>query len=224
MADIEQYHNILKELKKYHAQLIAVSKTEPVESILQLYQAGQRAFGENKVQEMCEKRLSLPEDIEWHMVGHLQTNKVKYIAPFVSLIHSVDSVKLLEEINKQALKNNRTISCLLQVHIAAEESKFGFSEEEVYGLLQQKQFKLFTNVRIAGLMGMASNTDNSDQVEHEFEGLRQLFLHLKQNYFTDNSDFKELSMGMSSDYPLALKHGATLIRIGTILFGKRNYH
>lgn len=215
------YLEILNEANSFGAKVIAVSKTKPVEAIQQFYDKGQRLFGENKVQELCDKALVLPKDIEWHMIGHLQSNKVKLIAPFVSLIHAVDSEKLLVEINKQALKCNRVIPCLLQVHIAKEDTKFGFSEKELIALLNNNDFSLMKNVAIHGLMGMATNTANTSQIEQEFENLHQLFLNLKTNYFANEFQFKELSMGMSSDYTLALKHGSTMIRVGSILFGMR---
>lgn len=215
------YLEILNEANSFGAKVIAVSKTKPVEAIKAFYDKGQRLFGENKVQELCDKAAILPKDIEWHLIGHLQSNKVKYIAPFVSLIHAVDSEKLLEEINKQAIKNKRVIPCLLQIHIAKEETKFGFSEEEVLDMLSTISFQSFSNIEIHGLMGMATNTDNEDQVEQEFETLHKLFLSIKNNFFSNSPYFKELSMGMSSDYKLALKHGATMIRVGSILFGER---
>lgn len=215
------YLEILNEANSFGAKVIAVSKTKPVEAIQVFYNRGQRLFGENKVQELCDKAAVLPKDIEWHLIGHLQSNKVKYIAPFVSLIHAVDSEKLLEEINKQAIKCNRVIPCLLQIHIAKEETKFGFSADEVKYMLSKNRFKSFANIEIHGLMGMATNTDNAEQVEQEFETLHQLFLKVKSEFFSDSAYFKELSMGMSSDYKLALKHGATMIRVGSVLFGNR---
>ena len=208
-----------------HVKLIAVSKTKPIELLQEAYQAGMRAFGENKVQEMASKQPLLPADTQWHLIGHLQTNKVKYIAPFVHLIHAVDSLKLLETINKEALKNNRVINVLLQVYIAQEETKFGLSQEEVFELLQAAHALQLKNVCICGLMGMASNTDNTAQIEQEFENLHQLFLTLKNNstnYPAINTEqFTELSMGMSSDYLLAIKHGSTMIRVGSSIFGGR---
>lgn len=215
------YHNILTELKPYHAQLVAVSKTKPVSDIQEMYRAGQRIFGENKVQEMVEKYEALPKDIEWHLIGHLQTNKVKYIAPFVSLIHSVDSLKLLQEIDKQAAKNNRVKDCLLQIYIANEETKFGLDKTEAKELVSSEEYKALNHIRICGVMGMATNTDDETQIETEFEGLKDFFEELKNNHFSNSSYFKEISMGMSGDYKLALKHGATLIRVGSLLFGSR---
>jgi PLP dependent protein len=200
-----------------HCRLIAVSKTHPIDSITEAYNAGQRIFGENKVQEMVPKFEALPKDIEWHMIGHLQRNKVKFIAPFVSLIHSVDNEKLLDEINKQAFKINRVVPCLLQVHIAQEETKFGFSPQEVTDLISSGAVKNFPNVVIAGLMGMATFTDNKEQIRKEFRGLKTLFDQLKTI-----TEMKELSMGMSSDYKIAIEEGSTLVRIGTSIFGTRN--
>lgn len=219
--DIEKYKQLLDEIKPYHARLVAVSKTKPVEDIMQLYNAGQRIFGENKVQELAAKYEQLPKDIEWHLIGHLQTNKVKYIAPFVSLIQSVDSLKLLQEIDKQAAKNNRVINCLLQVYIASEETKFGLDEQELNQLITSNGFTALKNIRICGLMGMATNTDNEVQIEHEFASLKAMFAKLKNTHFNNADWFTEISMGMSSDYNLALKQGATLIRVGSILFGSR---
>lgn len=206
-----------------HCRLIAVSKTQPIEKLQEAYAAGQRLFGENKVQELTEKFEALPKDIEWHMIGHLQSNKVKYIAPFVSLIHSVDSVKLLTEIDKQARKNNRVINCLLQVHIAAEETKFGFSAEEILEAIQSGQLEGFDHVRICGLMGMATFTDDHTQVRSEFKGLKALFDQVK-TLQRGNVSMEELSMGMSNDYKLAAEEGSTLVRIGTAIFGERNLY
>lgn len=217
----ENYTNIINELLPYGAKLVAVSKTKPISAIEALYAQGQRIFGENKVQEMVEKQAALPKDIQWHLIGHLQTNKVKYIAPFVSLIHSVDSLKLLEEINKKAQKNNRVIDCLLQVYIAQEDTKFGLDKEELLDLLSHPSFKSLQNIKICGLMGMASNTDDEVVITQEFQTLNHLFNEIKAKYFIANERFTELSMGMSSDYKIALKQGATLIRIGSLLFGSR---
>jgi pyridoxal phosphate enzyme (YggS family) len=204
-------------------RLVAVSKTQPTENILEAYHAGQRVFGENKVQELTTKYEALPKDIQWHMIGHLQSNKVKYITPFISLIHSVDSVKLLQEIDKQARKAKRVIDCLLQIHIAAEETKFGFSEEEAFQLFQSETLVQLSNIKITGLMGMATLTKNVDQIRKEFRGLRSLFEKIKSQYTNDRVDMKELSMGMSSDYTIAIEEGSTFIRIGTAIFGERNY-
>ncbi len=203
-------------------KLVAVSKTKPVEDILEAYNAGQRIFGENKVQDLVAKQPLLPKDIQWHYIGHLQTNKVKFIAPFVHLIHAVDSLKLLKEINKQGLKNNRVIDCLLQFHIADEETKFGLSFEEAGEILCNEVFQSFTNVRIIGVMGMATYTLNENQVRGEFRQLRKYFDNLKSKYFNDADYFREISMGMSGDFRLAIGEGSTLIRVGTLIFGERN--
>ncbi|TDB65315.1 YggS family pyridoxal phosphate-dependent enzyme [Arundinibacter roseus] len=202
-------------------KLIAVTKTKPVEVLMQAYQAGCTRFGENKVQEMTDKYEALPKDIDWHMIGHLQTNKVKYIAPFVALIHSVDSLKLLSEINKQALKNNRVISCLLQIYIAKEDTKFGLSEEEAIQLLQSPDFENLKNIQIVGLMGMATDTDNQEQIRAEFRSLRAFFESLRE-WSHPRVSMAELSMGMSGDFPIAVEEGSTLVRVGSAIFGKRN--
>ncbi|MCE3295192.1 MAG: YggS family pyridoxal phosphate-dependent enzyme [Crocinitomicaceae bacterium] len=201
--------------------LVAVSKTKPVEDILQAYQAGQRVFGENKVQEMCDKYEALPKDIQWHLIGHLQTNKVKYMAPFVSLIHAVDSLKLLQEINKEAKKNNRVIDCLLQFHIAQEDTKFGLDFDEATEILKSESYFEMENVRIAGVMGMASFTDNTEQVEDEFRTLYNYFHIIKSHHFKFNPEFREISMGMSGDYQIAIAEGSTMIRVGSSIFGGR---
>ena len=203
--------------------LVAISKTKPVEAILEAYSSGQRIFGENKVQEMCDKQLLLPTDIQWHIVGHLQSNKVKYIAPFVSLIHAVDSLKLLQEINKQAAKNNRIIDCLLQIYIAQEETKFGLNFEEAEQLLSSSAFQELKNVRIVGLMGMASNTDNTEQVRMEFRSLKNFFDKIKTQDSRLETPYSILSMGMSSDYNIAIEEGSTMVRIGSSIFGERDY-
>ena len=216
-----RYKEILQEITPFHARLVAVSKTKPAEDIVSLYNDGQRIFGESKVQELLAKEAALPKDIQWHFIGHLQTNKVKQIASFISLIHAVDSLKLLAEINKQALAHNRVINCLLQVHIADEETKFGFSQEDISDMLATAEFAGVQNVHICGLMGMATNTDDEQKIMAEFTGLRDLFLSLKRSGFSNAPYFTEISMGMSSDYKLALQCGATLIRLGTILFGER---
>lgn len=204
--------------------LIAVSKTKPVEMIEEAYAAGQRVFGENKVQEMVDKYEQLPKDINWHMIGHLQTNKVKYIAPFVALIHGVESLKLLETINKEANKVGRVIPCLLQFHIAQEETKFGLTLEEAREILESEAYRRMQNVRIAGVMGMATNTDNEEQIRAEFRHLKEIFDTLKREYFPGNADFKELSMGMSGDYPIAVQEGSTMVRVGSAIFGARQYN
>ena len=206
-----------------YVRLVAVSKFHPVEMIEEAYHAGQRIFGENHVQEMTQKHELLPKDIEWHFIGHLQTNKVKYIAPFVSLIHSVDSFKLLKEINKQAEKSQRVISCLLQIHIAQEETKFGFSFDECRTMLQEEEWKTLTHVQLCGVMGMATFTDDVQEVRNEFRSLKKFFDEIKENYFSNNDAFHEISMGMTDDYPIAIEEGSTLIRIGTKIFGERVY-
>lgn len=202
------------------ATLVAVSKTKTNEAILEAYNAGQRIFGENKVQELVQKHEDLPEDIEWHLIGHLQTNKVKYIAPFVDLIHAVDSLKLLKEINKQALKNNRIIDCLLQVKIAKEESKFGLNQSDAEELINSEEVQQLTNIKIIGLMGMSTNTPDESQVENEFNSLKVLFDQL----ITHNPTLTTLSMGMSGDYKLAIKQGSNMIRVGSTIFGERKYN
>ena len=197
--------------------LVAVSKTKPVSDLMEAYEAGQRIFGENKIQEMSEKWEQMPKDIQWHMIGHVQTNKVKFMAQFVSLIHGVDSLKLLQEINKQALKQNRIIDCLLQIHIAEEETKFGLDEQELASLLSSSEFEEMKNIRIVGLMGMATFTDNKDQIKKEFLNLKSIFDQLTIH----NSQFTILSMGMSGDYQLAIECGSTMVRIGSSIFGGR---
>lgn len=201
--------------------LVVVSKTKPVENIREAYDAGQRVFGENQVQELLEKYEALPKDIEWHLIGHLQSNKVKYIAPFITMIHSVDSIKLLQEINKQALKNDRVIDCLLQIYIADEETKFGLSFDEAIELLRSEEFTELKNIRIRGLMGIATNTDNEKQIKEEFYELDTFFDGIKASFFRKEDSFDELSMGMSSDYKLAMQHNTTMVRIGSTIFGQR---
>jgi pyridoxal phosphate enzyme (YggS family) len=208
-----------RELSDKKCKLIAVSKTQPIEKIMEAYSAGQRLFGENKVKELESKWNDLPKDIEWHMIGHLQTNKVKYIAPFVSLIHSVDSKKLLEEINKQGNKANRVIPCLLQVHIASEDSKFGLKYDELLTLLETVNDYPF--VKVTGLMGMATLTEDESIIRKEFAQLKQYFDDLKSKKFSKNIEMKELSMGMSADYGIAVELGSTMVRVGTALFGDR---
>lgn len=202
--------------------LVAVSKTKPNEDILRAYNVGQRIFGENKVQELVNKFEALPKDIEWHMIGHLQTNKVKYIAPFIHLIHSIDSIKLLKEVNKEAKKNKRTIKCLLQFHIAQETTKFGFSLDEVKDFFSSDEFIELNNIELCGVMGMATFSDNKELVRDEFQLLHNIFHILKSHYFKFNPSFKEISMGMSDDYQLAMEEGSTMVRIGSTLFGGRN--
>lgn len=221
--------HIQEEIKRINAglpstvRLVAVSKFHPVEALQEAYGAGQRIFGESKVQEMTQKYEVLPKDIEWHFIGHLQTNKIKYMAPFVSLIHGVDSYKLLAEINKQAIKAGRVIPCLLQIHIAQEETKFGFSTDECRAMLEEGAWKTLENVRIAGVMGMGTNTEDETQITQEFETLARFFQETKDKYFQDSASFKEISMGMSDDYPLAIEKGSTLIRVGSKIFGERHY-
>ncbi len=204
-------------------KLVAVSKTKPIADIQEAYDAGQRIFGENKVQEMVNKYEQLPKDIEWHMIGHLQRNKVKYMAHFVSLIHGVDSYKTLKEIDKQAKKHNRVISCLLQARIAREETKFGLPFDEIDLLINSKEFAVLENVKVIGLMGMASYTNDIDQIAQEFSSLRTLFLSLKEKSETNNLKLETLSMGMSGDYKIAIDNGSTMIRVGSAIFGERNY-
>ncbi|HTH55817.1 MAG TPA: YggS family pyridoxal phosphate-dependent enzyme [Cyclobacteriaceae bacterium] len=202
-------------------KLVAVSKTHPVEKVMEAYDAGQRIFGENKVQEMCAKQPALSSDIEWHLIGHLQTNKVKQVTPFVSLIHSVDSFKLLEEINKQGKKIGRTIPCLLQVFIANEETKFGFDERELIELIELNAIALLDYVNVVGLMGMATFTEDKNQVRKEFKSLKSLSDKIRKMNLPSNIEMKELSMGMSQDYEIAIEEGSTLVRIGTAIFGSR---
>lgn len=203
-------------------RLVAVSKTHGVDKIRAAYNAGQRIFGENRVQEMAEKQPLLPQDIEWHMIGHLQRNKVRYIAEFVSMIHSVDSVKLLQEVNRQGERVSRVIPCLVQVHIAEEETKFGFAAEEVPEVVASEAVAGMRNVEIRGLMGMATLTDDKDRIRREFRGLRQLFDRVKGMRTAPNVRFTELSMGMSNDYRIAVEEGSTLVRIGSAIFGERS--
>jgi len=214
--------DVLSELPE-RVRLVAVSKFNPKESIMEAYDAGQRIFGESKVQEMTDKYEALPKDIEWHFIGHLQTNKIKYIVPYVSMIHGVDSYKLLCEINKQAEKAGRIIPCLLQIHIAQEETKFGFSFDECKDMLANEEWKKLTHISIQGLMGMATYTDSTKQIEAEFCSLSSFFTEVKQSYFYQKPDFKEISMGMSHDYPMAIAAGSTLVRVGSKIFGERIY-
>lgn len=212
---------INQDLAPFAAHLIAVSKTKPSSAIAELYAEGQRHFGENYVQEIVEKQPQLPTDIRWHFIGHLQRNKVKYIASFVHLIHTLDGVSLLEEINKQAIKNNRIIDCLLQFKINDEDTKFGLEMTEIEGFFASSEYQNAINVRIVGVMGMATFTDDKVQVQAEFRRLKSIFEDLKRNYFLEKSDFEHISMGMSDDYQLALREGSTMVRIGSLLFGKR---
>lgn len=221
MFQKEVYTQILNEIPS-HVQLVAVSKTYGIDVIQNAYDEGVRIFGENKVQELVPKAEALPKDIRWHLIGHLQTNKVKYIAPFVEMIHSVDSFKLLQEIQKQALKNNRTIKVLLQFHISNEETKFGFNPENLDMLLKEEIWNQIPNVQICGVMGMASFSEDMNQVRNEFKSLKNIFDTLKKSQLFSDS-FKEISMGMSGDYKIAVEEGSTMIRVGSALFGKRNY-
>lgn len=216
--NIKEFQN---KLSGKSCKLVAVSKTKPVPLIEEAYNEGIRIFGENKVQELADKYEKLPKDIEWHMIGHLQRNKVKYIAPFVALIHSIDSLKLLKEVDKQAKKNNRVIDCLLQVHIAEEETKFGLSSEELMELISSEELSELKNIRIVGLMGMATFTENKAQIKKEFHGLKVLFDKTSNISFPKNVVMKELSMGMSGDYEIAIEEGSTLIRVGSAIFGER---
>lgn len=212
--------NTIKSTLPEQVTLVAVSKTKPVSDLIQAYEAGQRIFGENKIQEMTEKWEQMPKDIQWHMIGHVQSNKVKFMAPFVSLIHGVDSLKLLQEINKQALKSNRTIDCLLQIYIAEEESKFGLDENELNELLTSVEFKEMKNIRILGLMGMATFTEDQNQIKKEFTHLKSIFDSI-QTLQTENCKLNTISMGMSGDYQLAIECGSTMVRIGSSIFGGR---
>lgn len=215
--------NTLKSELPQGVRLVAVSKFHPVEAIAEAYEAGQRIFGESKVQEVCAKQELLPKDIEWHFIGHLQTNKVKYLVPFVALIHGIDSYRLLVEVDKQAAKVGRVVNCLLQIHIAREETKFGFSMEECRQMLTAGEWQQLHHVRICGVMGMATNTEDMKQVEEEFASLSAFFGEIKQRWFADAEYFKEISMGMSHDYHQAIAQGSTLVRVGTFIFGERNY-
>ncbi len=215
--NIQKYNNQLPEKVK----LVAVSKTKPNSFVLEAYNAGQRIFGENKVQDLTAKQPELPSDIIWHFIGHLQRNKVKFIAPFVNTIHAIDSLRLLKEINKQAVINNKTINCLLQFHIAEEETKFGLNMQEAKEILKNDDFKNLRNIKISGLMGMATYTQDKEQIRKEFRNLKNYFNQLKSDYFKENTEFKEISMGMSGDYKIAIEEGSTMIRIGTDIFGAR---
>lgn len=217
---IQSNLNTIKATLPEHVTLVAVSKTKPVSDLMQAYEAGQRIFGENKIQEMMEKWEQMPKDIQWHMIGHVQSNKVKFMAPYVTLIHGVDSLKLLQEINKQALKNNRIIDCLLQIYIAEEESKFGLDEKELNELLTSVEFKELKNIRILGLMGMATFTEDQNQIKKEFTHLKSIFDKYK-NLKSEICNLQSLSMGMSGDYQLAIECGSTMVRIGSSIFGGR---
>ncbi len=222
MSIKQNLNNIKSQLPEY-VTLVAVSKTKPVSDLMQAYEAGQRIFGENKIQEMADKWETMPKDIQWHMIGHVQRNKVKYMANFVDLIHGVDSLKLLKEINKEAIKHNRVINCLLQIKIAKEDSKFGLSAEEAKTVISSDEFSELKNIKVIGLMGMATFTDNMQQVENEFKFLKHTFDDLKSKRL-DNFNLETLSIGMSGDYPLAIDCGSTMVRIGSSIFGSRNYN
>ena len=221
---IKENLDIVRATVPSNVTLIAVSKTKPISDLQEAYDAGQRIFGENKALEMRDKHQALPDDIQWHFIGHLQTNKIKYIAPFVTLIHAIDSLSLLEAVNKEAAKNNRVIDCLLQFHIAQEETKFGLDMDEARAMLESESFKNLNNINICGVMGMATFTDDAAQVRDEFKNLKNIFETLKENYFKGNESFKEISMGMSDDYPIAIEEGATMVRVGSKIFGARNYN
>lgn len=218
----EKINNIQKTLPA-GVRLVAVSKYHPASLIQEAYDAGQRIFGESHVQELVAKHDALPKDIEWHFIGHLQTNKVKYIAPFVSLIHAVDSERLLIEIDKQAKRCGRTIPVLLQVHVAKETTKFGFTPDELINFMENGDWRQYTNIRFSGIMCMATNTDDEALIASEFEQAKTLFHRIKEKYFSDSDTFNECSWGMSGDYPIAIEHGSTLIRIGSMIFGERTY-
>lgn len=222
MSIAENLNSIKSDLGNCH--LVAVSKTKPNEDLLEAYETGQRALGENKVQELCDKAEALPKDIEWHMIGHLQRNKVKYIAPFVHLIHSIDSVRLLKEVNKQGKKIDRIVPVLLQVHIAEEESKYGLDEAELHELLSSEAFQEMNHVEIKGLMGMATFTEDEVKIRREFKFLKALFDKISQQYNDEKLQLKELSMGMSGDYQIAIEEGSTMVRVGSKIFGERNYN
>lgn len=223
MSIADNLKQVLAELPS-GVRLVAVSKFHPNEAIEEAYHAGQRIFGESKVQEMTAKYESLPKDIEWHFIGHLQTNKIKYMIPYVSMIHGIDTYKLLAEVNKQAGKVGRIVNCLLQIHVAQEETKFGFSPEECREMLEGGEWKQLTHVRICGMMGMASNTEDTEQIKSEFRLLNSLFQEFKATWFADSEAFTELSMGMSHDYHEAIASGSTLVRVGSKIFGERNYN
>lgn len=223
MSVTENLYTIKRTLPE-NVKLVAVSKTKPNAYILEAYQTGQRIFGENKVQDLVQKQKSLPQDIQWHFIGHLQSNKVKNIAPFISLIHAVDSLKLLKTINKEAENNNRVINCMLQFHIAEEDTKFGLNLEEAKKIIEYEDFRTLTNIKIVGVMGMATYTDNVEQIAREFKLLKSIFDYLKTYYFNEDQLFSEISMGMSNDYLVAVEQGSTMVRIGSTIFGPRAYH
>jgi pyridoxal phosphate enzyme (YggS family) len=221
MSDIVSNIKSLKQQIPQSVTIVAVSKTKPVSDILEVYNSGHRHFGENRVQELLLKKDLLPTDIEWHLIGHLQTNKVKFVVPFISMIESVDSFRLLKIINSEALRVNRIVNCLLQIYISDEETKFGFSQDEINLMTGSEELNLLNSVRICGVMGMATFTDDSDKVRKEFRYLVNCFNELKSGYFRQNPDFKEISMGMSGDYEIAVSEGSTIVRIGSLIFGER---
>jgi len=221
MSIADNIRTLKKETIPINVKLVAVSKTKPIPEVQEAYDAGQRVFGENMVQELIEKYEQLPKDIQWHLIGHLQTNKVKYIAPFISMIESVDSLKLLQEINKHAEKNKRLIDCLLQIYIADEETKFGLGFDEAIELLRSDEFQQLKNIRIRGLMGIATNTDREKQLRDEFYELKTFFDGMKQSFFRKDDKFDTLSMGMSADYKIAIEQGSNMIRLGSTIFGQR---
>jgi pyridoxal phosphate enzyme (YggS family) len=221
MSIADNIKRLKNETDTIKVQLIAVSKTKPAEEIMEAYDAGQRVFGENMVQELVDKYEHLPKDIQWHLIGHLQSNKVKYIAPFISMIQSIDSLKLLQEIDNHADKHSRVIDCLLQVHIADEETKFGLGFDEIIELLRSEEFATLKNVRIRGLMGIATNTENEKQIKEEFYELKTFFDGVKQSFFRKEDSFDTLSMGMSSDYKIAIEQGSNMVRLGSTIFGQR---
>lgn len=222
-AGIEARLEAVRRTLREGVRLVAVSKFHPAALLQRAYDAGQRVFGESRVQELQAKHEVLPRDIEWHFIGHLQPNKVKYLAPYISLIHAVDSPKLLREIDRQAGKCGRTIRCLLELHVAREESKFGFTPDECLRLLEEGEWRTLSHVRLCGLMCMASNTDNEAQIRAEFRTARECFAEAKRRFFPDDEEFRECSWGMSHDYPIAVEEGATLVRVGTAIFGEREY-
>ncbi|MCF8367940.1 MAG: YggS family pyridoxal phosphate-dependent enzyme [Bacteroidales bacterium] len=222
MTEKDKLEHILKDFPP-DVKLIAVSKTKPIEEILKFYETGHKIFGENKVQEIVSKQAVMPKDIEWHFIGHLQRNKVKQIISFVHLIHGVDSFRLLQEIDNKAKQIDRQVQCLLQFHIASEETKFGLDEPEVKSILESDEFKLMENIRIKGVMGMATYTEDENLIRKEFANLKRIFDHMKKTYFLMDEEFCEISMGMSGDYKIAIEEGSTMVRIGSALFGERNY-
>ena len=221
MPDIASNILLLKKQIPSNVKLVAVSKTKPATDILEVFNTGHRIFGENRVQELLRKKDLLPRNIEWHLIGHLQTNKVKYIVPFISMIHSVDSFKLLRVIDAEALKYGTRVNCLIQIHIAKEETKFGFSPEEVSGMMDSEEYRLLRSVKLCGVMGMATYTGNEDQIRNEFRFLTECFKNLKRRYFSEDAGFAEISMGMSGDYKIAIEEGSTILRIGSLIFGER---